>query len=119
MSTVSLGRRLLALIIDWFVALLSVALVTGSPLSGEGSVNPFWNLGMFFAQVWILTGLLGYTIGKRLLGMRVEGPDGRPIGLVRAAVRTALLCLAVPALLQNAEGRGFHDIASTSRVVRV
>lgn len=115
--TASIGRRLLALLIDWAVALLTVALIAGSSFAGDGRTNPFLDLGVFYLQVWVLTGLLGFTIGKRLLGMRVEGPDGRPIGLVRAALRTALLCLVIPAILQN-EGRGFHDIVASSRVIR-
>ncbi|WP_375003019.1 RDD family protein [Aeromicrobium sp. CTD01-1L150] len=114
----SFGRRLIALLIDWAVALLTVALIAGSSFAGEDRPNPFLDLGVFYLQVWVLTGLLGFTIGKRLLRMRVEGPDGRPIGLLRAALRTALLCLVVPAILQNEEGRGFHDIAANSRVVR-
>lgn len=118
MPTPSLGRRILALLIDWAIALLTVALVTGTAFTGEQRVNPFWDLGTFFVQVWLLTGLLGFSIGKRLLGMKVEGPDGRPIGLGRAALRTGMLCLVIPAILQNEEGRGFHDIASGSRVVR-
>ena len=57
----------------------------------------------------ILTGLFGYSIGKRILGIKVENPDGRPIGLVRAFVRTALLCLVIPALVMTAT-----SVASTT-----
>ena len=116
--TASLGRRFAALLIDWLIALLTVALFTGTDLSGTDAASPFLNLGVFFLQVWLLTGLLGFTIGKRLLGLRVENPFGAPIGLARAFTRSLLLCLVIPALIQNDEGRGFHDVAAGSRVVR-
>lgn len=119
MQTPSLGRRLGALFIDWIIAVLSAAAVTGSAYSGSDAANPFIPLAAFFAEVSVLTGLLGYSIGKRVLGLRVENPDGRPIGLVRAFVRTALLCLVIPALVMTDDKRGVHDVAAGSRVVRV
>lgn len=117
-QTVSWGRRFLALAIDWIVALFSGALVTGTTWSGPDASNPFVTLGVFVVEVGLLTGLLGYTIGKRLAGLRVEGPDGGRIGVPRALLRTALLALVIPAIVTNDEGRGLHDIAAGSRVVR-
>jgi uncharacterized RDD family membrane protein YckC len=116
---VSLGRRLVALFVDWIVAMLSVVAVTRTPLAGEGAVSSFVTLGVFFVEVTLLTGTLGYSIGKRLLGLRVVDPDGRPIGLPRAALRTAGLCLVIPAVIQNEDHRGLHDIVSGSRVARI
>jgi hypothetical protein len=37
----------------------------------------------------------------------------------RALLRTFLLALVIPALVRNDEGRGLHDIAAGSRVIRV
>lgn len=119
MDDVSFGRRFVALFIDWAVAMLTVAAVTRTPLAGEGAANSFLTLGTFFAQVTILVATLGFSIGKRIMGICVVGPDGRPIGFARAAVRTFLLCLVVPALIQNDEHRGFHEIASRSRQTRL
>jgi uncharacterized RDD family membrane protein YckC len=116
---VSLGRRLLALFIDWAVAMLSVVAVTRTPLAGEGAVSSFVTLGVFFVEVTLLTGVLGYSIGKRVLGLQVVSPEGQPIGLPRAALRTALLCLVIPAVIQNEDHRGLHDILSGSRVARL
>lgn len=116
---VSLGRRVLALFIDWVVAMLSVVAVTRTPLAGEGAVSSFVTLGVFFVEVTLLTGVLGYSIGKRVLGLQVVSPTGRPIGLPRAALRTALLCLVIPAVIQNDDRRGLHDILSESRVARL
>lgn len=118
MYDVSLGRRLVSLLIDWAVAMLSVVAFTSTPLAGEDAVSSFWTLGVFFVEVTLLTGTLGYSIGKRVMGIGVVGPDGRPIGLPRAALRTLLLCLVVPAVIQNEDRRGLHEILTDSRVAR-
>jgi uncharacterized RDD family membrane protein YckC len=118
-QTVSLGRRIGALFIDWIIAALSAAAITGTAVSGQGASSPFIPLAAFFVEVSLLTGLLGITIGKRIFGLRVEGPDGRGIGLPRAMVRTALLCLVIPAIVMTDDRRGLHDIAAKSRVTRI
>jgi uncharacterized RDD family membrane protein YckC len=117
-QTVSLGRRFVALVIDWTVAVLSSAAVARTTVPPEGLRDSFIVSGVFIVEVGLLTGLLGVSIGKRLMGLRVEGPDTRPIGVPRALLRTFLLALVIPALLMNDERRGLHDVATTSRVIR-
>ena len=118
MDDVSFGRRFVALLVDWAVALLSTAAITGTALAGPGAAGGFLVLGVFLVEVALLTGTLGFSIGKRVVGLVVEGPDGRPIGLPKALLRTALLCLVVPAVIQNDEHRGLHDVVAASRVAR-
>ena len=119
MQTASLGRRFGALFVDWIIAALSTAAITGTRYAGSGASEAFIPLGVFFVEVSLLTGLLGTTIGKRIFGLRVEGPDGRGIGLGRALLRTALLCLVIPAIVMTDDRHGLHDLAANSRVVRV
>lgn len=114
--TAGWGRRLLALVIDWFVALLTVSVLTGRPLVGGTGTDPWTPLLVFWVEVTLLTGLLGFTIGKRVVGLTVVGPAGARIGLPRAALRTLLLCLVVPAVVHDAERRGLHDLAAGSVV---
>lgn len=116
-AEVSLGSRSLALLIDWIIALMLTAVVTGSNVLGSGASNPLLPIVVFFVQAWLLTGLLGMTIGKRLLRIRVINAQGGAIGLGRAAVRSALLCLVVPALVMTEDKRGLHDLAAGSKVV--
>lgn len=113
----SYPRRIGALLIDWFIASFSGALLTGT--SVYGSHTPSWwvPLAAFWVEVTLLTGLLGYSIGKRILGLRVINTEGNPPGLARAAVRTALICLFVPALIMTADRRGMQDIAAGTKVV--
>lgn len=123
METPSLGRRILALLIDWVIALFSAVAVGGAHYPparlSEDPSETFIITAFFIGEVTLLTGLLGFTIGKRILGLRVENPDGRPIGLPRALVRTLLLSLVLPAIVMNDEKRGLHDIAAGARVIRV
>lgn len=117
MQQVSLGRRVIALLIDWFVAVFAAALVTGTAVSGEGATNPFVVLGVFWFYSVVTVGLLGFTIGKRLVAIGVHNPQGRAIGLPMAALRQALVCVVIPTLVTNNEGRGLHDVFAQSRQV--
>jgi uncharacterized RDD family membrane protein YckC len=109
----SLTRRALALAIDWGAALLVTSLFTG----GFNRGNPFVTLGIFFLMVTLPTAFVGLTLGKRLTSMAVVSNDGGPIGLPRAALRTALVCLVVPPLVTNDQGRGMHDVLTHSHLV--
>ncbi|MCW2778727.1 MAG: transporter, partial [Frankiales bacterium] len=62
--------------------------------------------------------LAGQTPGMRLLGLRVRRLDGSGLGLVPAALRTALLVLLVPAVISDRDGRGLHDRAAGTVVVQ-
>ena len=63
--------------------------------------------------------LFGQTPGMRLVGLRLAHPrEGARLALWRAVVRTALLCLLVPALVVDADGRGLHDRLTDTAVVR-
>lgn len=104
--------------VDWTIAAFSASAVAGVSYPPENIRANLIITGLFFIEVALLTGLLGTTIGKRIFGLRVENPDGRAIGLPRALVRTALLCLVIPAVVMNDERRGLHDIAARSRVIR-
>jgi uncharacterized RDD family membrane protein YckC len=118
----SLVRRLGALLIDWVIAALSAVAIAGvhyppAPLDEDPS-DTFIIIAFFIVEVAVLTGLLGRSIGKRLLGMKVENPAGQPIGIPRALVRTALLCIVLPAIIMTDDKRGLHDLAAGSRVIR-
>ena len=99
--------------------MLSAAALAGTTVPPQGLRESLLVSGVFIVEVGLLTGLLGFSIGKRLAGLRVEGPDGRPIGVPRALLRTFLLALVIPALVMNDERRGLHDVAARSREIRI
>lgn len=118
MESAPFGRRLLALLIDWLVAALSAAALAGVSYPPDNIRQHLIITAFYVVEVGLTVGLLGFSIGKRLLGLRVENPDGRPIGVGQGLLRTALVCLVVPPIVTNGDGRGLHDVVTGSREVR-
>ncbi len=118
-SLAGFGRRLAALFVDWAAANLVTLLFThGSP--AYGSPDYSWLvLGVFAVEVWLLTWTTGSSFGQRLLGLRVVSLRGGRVGPGRALFRTVLICLAVPPLIVDSDGRGMHDRGGNTAVVRV
>ena len=108
------GRRVGALFIDWIAALLISRALVGTP---ETALENFATLGIFALEVTILTWLWGSSFGQRLVGIRVVG-RARRLGLVAALLRTVLICLVIPPVIWDADGRGLHDRAVDSVVIR-
>lgn len=107
-----MGRRIGALLLDWLVAsLVSLAFFGYDPMA---------TLGVFALENLLLVSTLGYTIGHRAFGITVRPEvDGVPyIGFLRGAVRTLLLCLVIPAVIWDGDGRGMHDKAARTVIVR-
>jgi uncharacterized RDD family membrane protein YckC len=107
-----------ALFVDWMLSLVVAAFITAELHMG-GQTKSLMTLAVFGAETWVLTGLMGTTIGKRVFGLHVARLDGRPVGLIWSFVRTALLLVVVPALLWDRDYRGLHDRAANTVVVRV
>ena len=111
-SVAGMGRRLLALLIDWLISL-----VIARTFFGHSDVTVI-TLLIFAVQVWVLTALTGFTIGKRICGIRVARLDGRPVGFRWALVRTLLLLCVLPPLVTDRDLRGLHDRAANTIVLR-
>jgi uncharacterized RDD family membrane protein YckC len=104
MEYAGVTRRFVALVIDGFVLLgisVVVALVAGGGYSTStansydagvqvGNGPMLAALVLFFAYYVICEGLLGRTLGKRILSLRVVGEDGSPISLGAAFLRNVL-----------------------------
>jgi uncharacterized RDD family membrane protein YckC len=116
------SRRFGALLIDWLVCSVITIAFLYHPQAGHTtavlSQTRLWTLSVFGVEDALLTALTGFTIGKRLLGMRVVRLDGRPVGLW-ALPRTLLLMLVIPALMMDRDLRGLQDKAAGTAVVRV
>ncbi len=121
-SVVGWSRRFGALLIDWIACSVIAIAFFYHPTTGHAadvlSQPRLWTPAVFFAEDFLLTALTGFTIGKRLLGVRVIRLDGRPVGLARALVRTVLLMLVIPALMMDRDLRGLQDKAAKTIVVR-
>ena len=66
---------------------------------------------VFLVETTLLTTLLGGSFGQLVLRIGVARLDGRPVNLLQALGRTALICLVVPPLVFNRDNRGLHDLA--------
>ena len=111
----SLGRRAGAIALDWLLALLLARLVPGAEYgSGDYALA---TLAIFAFEIIILTWLTGSSFGQRILGIAVVSETGGSLALWRIIVRTALICIVIPALVYDSQRRGLQDLAVGSRVV--
>jgi uncharacterized RDD family membrane protein YckC len=112
-SLASFGSRVVAFCVDALGSALVAGLFTAPDLPGN------WALAAFAAVTVVSLLVFGQTPGMRLLGLRLAHPrQGQRLAVWRAVVRTALLCLLVPALVVDSDGRGLHDRLTDTAVVR-
>ncbi|MEU1848841.1 RDD family protein [Streptomyces sp. NPDC019990] len=110
------GRRFAALAVDWGLSLLiAYGLITQSYHDAAQTWAPL----IMFALMVLTVGTVGFTPGKRLLGLRVVALGTGRVSPWRAALRTVLLFLAIPALIWDRDGRGLHDRLAGTVEVRI
>jgi uncharacterized RDD family membrane protein YckC len=109
-SVATFGRRAAAYVLDAVIA----ALVAGA------FVQPpeLWSFVPLAVAYVLLVPLVGQTPGMRLLKLRLVTVAGGPLSLPRAVLRFVLLSLLLPAVISDPDGRGLHDKAAGSVVVR-
>ena len=118
MTRVSLGRRFVALVLDWLMSYAIVAALTGG-IGGTYSNREFSVLALFFTEFFILSALQGASAGHRIVGIRiVRFSDKGPITAKQALIRTVLLCLVVTAITYDDDGRGVHERLSNTVLIR-
>ncbi len=124
----SLLRRFGAFVVDWVLASLitftllpyDLVLEQGrQPRMLLGAPESSWAaVGVFFVLNVALVSVAGSTVGHRLFGLQVwqVRPGAFPLQVV---VRSALASLVLPALFSGRDGRGLHDLAAGTRIVRL
>ena len=117
-SRVSLGRRMSALMVDWLACYFIVAASTG----GLGAMAPNRSLsvlGLFFAEILILSALQGATLGHKIFGIKIiRFADGGAITPLQALIRSGLLITVIFAITFDENGRGMHERLSGSVLTR-
>ncbi len=117
------GPRLGAFAVDSLGSGLVAALFVPDAYDPRRGVVGMAVLAVAYIVLLLLT---GQTFGMRLLGVRVvpvpvptEDRDAaRAPSVLSVLIRTALLLLLVPALITDRDGRGLHDKAAGTAVVR-
>jgi len=116
-SAAGFGRRLAALTVDWLLGYLIAGLFAGP--DALASPNFSWTvMGVWFVLTAVAVAVFGITPGMAVLGIRVASLRSNLVGVPRALLRTALLALVLPALIRDPDGRGWHDRAASTVVVR-
>jgi uncharacterized RDD family membrane protein YckC len=110
------GRRIGALAVDWGLCLL---IAYGLLTDGYNQATGNWALLIFLVLSALTVGTLGFTPGKRLFGIRVVSADTGRVAPLRALARTVLLCLAIPPLIWDRDGRGLHDRVAKTVEIRL
>ena len=110
-SIARLGRRVLAIVIDWAIA-------TGISLLIVHEQNPWITIGAFAVLQIVFIATLSGSIGHLILGLRVVPLDPKWIGVLKPAIRTVLLCLVIPVVIFDKDQRGLHDKIAGTVLVR-
>lgn len=114
-SLAGFGQRVVALALDW--ALSSVAAL----LLGMRYASPTYNLSVFIftaALIWLATAATGASLGQHAVGIGVARLTGGRLPLFHSLVRTLVMMLVFPAVITDSDGRGLHDKAVGSAVVK-
>ena len=116
-ETASWGRRVLALVVDWFASLLVVSLFV--PVFGTtGGPGSTYTLLVFVLESGLLTCTAGGSFGKLATRLRVVSvADGGRLDPLRSFARAILVALVIPPLVFRPDRRGLHDIAAGSATV--
>ena len=123
-SIAGFGRRIAALLIDWFIAYGLVGLLVALGLMNQQTFlyTPLGSTSI--AVVWVVLGvisvrLFGFTPGQLALGIRVASVDNRiHVGIGRATVRGILVFFVIPALFTDSDLRGYQDRFTGTAVVK-
>ena len=117
-AVASWGRRILALSVDWVASLLVTLMLTGGAALGSHGWQVWLPMLVFLVEASLLTPLAGGSFGQVLTRLAVVHPNCRPVSLLAALLRTALICLVVPPLIYNKDRRGLHDLVLGTVTVR-
>lgn len=111
-------RRIGAFLIDWTAALLTAKFFVGTAIPPDNVKENLIICAFFVVEVGVLAGLLGVSLGKFVFRIAIVNADYKPIGILRALLRTAMICLVIPVVLITDRQRGLHDVAVGSIAIR-
>lgn len=124
-SLAPLGVRTGALLVDWFLAYGVVGVI--ALLAGPGSFGgdqfsaiAAWAVPLLWgASGVVCVWLFAQTPGQALCGIgtaRLDAPER--VGILRALVRVLFIFFLLPPLVQDEDGRGMHDRATGTALIR-
>ncbi len=117
-SVAGWGSRFAALCLDWVASLLVAMALTGGAAMGSRGWEMWAPMLVFLVEASLFTALVGGSFGQLVMRVAVVRLDGRPVSLLLAMLRTAMICLVVPPLVYNPDRRGLHDLLTGTLTVR-
>lgn len=112
-SAAPMWRRAAAFFLDLVLAALVAALFTFPELPRN------WSMLAWTVITVLPVAIAGTTPGMAITRIWVARMDARPmVGVWRALVRCALTTVIIPPLVQNSDGRGWHDQLTGTIVLR-
>ena len=107
--------RIGALFVDWVASyLVTFFILRDVQHPAFGALS----LGIFWLESAVGIALTGSSFGQLVAKIRVTHLDGRPLTLFRALLRQLLVCLVIPPLVFRPDGRGLHDLWTSSGAFR-
>jgi uncharacterized RDD family membrane protein YckC len=106
-----------ALVIDWAACMAIAVGLFGSGVLTGGGWRAWMILATFFVESAVLSTFAAGSFGQVVLRIAVVRLDRQPLGFVRAALRAALVSLALPPLVVSTDRRGLQDLAAGTVVV--
>lgn len=117
-SLAPLFPRMVALLLDWLACwAMAALLVNSTDILGDSATATmilfiFWRV----VSVWLFAQSPGHSVVG--IGVaRLDDPSQR-VGFVRALARTILTVFLFPPIIQDRDGRGMHDRATNTGVIR-
>jgi uncharacterized RDD family membrane protein YckC len=108
-------RRFIGLTVDWLIAYA----VTGVFYDTLDPLFQFVVLGLWALITVVPVALFGMSAGHTVVGIRVASVGSEAVvGFPRALLRTLLIAVVIPAIIRNEDGRGLHDRAARTVVIR-
>ena len=109
----STGVRAAGFFLDIFLCALVAWLFTAP------DPPQYLSLAVWAGMTIVAVGAFGFTPGQAAVGVRVARIDGRTVVGLWAIPRTILSFLIIPAVVVDADGRGWHDRLCRTIVVRM
>ncbi len=107
-----IGRRLIALAIDWALASIPAYLLIG------GDFAMWWHPIIFVVLQAVFIPTIGGSLGHRFTGMHVVPIAGGWVGVWRPLLRSLLIIVVIPPLVWDSDQRGFHDKIAGTVLIR-
>ncbi len=118
-SVATFGARLAAFVLDVLAGALMGGLANLFVHHPDSTARTVSANAAFLIEVIVLGALTGQSLGMRLVGLRILRLSGQvPPGLPTILLRTLLLLPLIPVVLSDRDGRGLHDKAARTVVVR-